>query len=204
MPRVWPISGGTLFRHRIVVTLASWTPLSGWSGGRRSVDTFVPEPCPGDAGCLIGHGDQHEVCRPPRQELVAPAGTRARLGAGPDRFHRRQHRPAALDGAADVGSQAVGRVRKGMDILHALTRTIRPTLLPSDGVLRQEWLSTSLLGTLAMMVLLDLTERRRILTCEKCGGVFVTKAYQARYCSDRCRFTAQKRRHRARQKGKVK
>ncbi len=109
-----------------------------------------------------------------------------------------------LDGAADVGSQALGRVRKGMDILHALTRTIRPTLLPSDGVLRQEWLSTSLLGTLAMMVLLDLTERRRILTCEKCGGVFVTKAYQARYCSDRCRFTAQKRRHRARQKGKVK
>ena len=50
---------------------------------RRSVDTLVSEQCPGDAGCLIGHGDQHDVCRPPRQELVAPAGTRARLGASP-------------------------------------------------------------------------------------------------------------------------
>ena len=74
MPRVWPISGGALFRHQIVVTLASLYPLSSWSGGRRAVDTLVSEQCPGDAGCLIGHGDQHDVCRPPRQELVAPAG----------------------------------------------------------------------------------------------------------------------------------
>ena len=28
MPRVWPISGGALFRHQIVVTLASLYPLS--------------------------------------------------------------------------------------------------------------------------------------------------------------------------------
>ena len=27
LPRVWPISGGALFRHQIVVTLASWRPL---------------------------------------------------------------------------------------------------------------------------------------------------------------------------------
>ncbi len=73
MPRIWPISGGALFRHQIVVTLASLYPLSSWSGGRRSVDTLVSEQCPGDAGCLIGHGDQHDVCRPPRQEPVGPA-----------------------------------------------------------------------------------------------------------------------------------
>ena len=84
--------------------------------------------------------------------------------------------PALLDDAADAGSQDLVRVRSGMDILHALTRTIGPTLLPIDGVL---------------MALLS-------------GGVFVTKAYQARYCTDRCRFTAPKRRHRARQNGKVK
>ena len=83
---------------------------------------------------------------------------------------------ALLKDATEAGSQDLGRIRRGMDILHALTRTVRPTLLPSDGVLRQEWLSTSLLGTLAMMALLDLTEQRRILTCETCGGVFVTKA----------------------------
>ena len=76
MPRVWPISGGALFRHQIVVTLASLYPLSSWSGGRRSVDTLVSEQCPGDAGCLIGHGDQHDVCRPPRQEPVGPAMAR--------------------------------------------------------------------------------------------------------------------------------
>ena len=76
MPRVWPISGGALFRHQIVVTLASLYPLSSWSGGRRSVDTLVSEQCPGDAGCLIGHGDQHDVCRPPRQEPVGPARPR--------------------------------------------------------------------------------------------------------------------------------
>jgi hypothetical protein len=75
-PRVWPISGVTLFRHQIVVTLASWYALSSWSGARRFVDTLVAEQRPGDAGCLIGHGDQHNVGRPPRQEPVGPAGTR--------------------------------------------------------------------------------------------------------------------------------
>ena len=97
MPRVWPISGGALFRHQIVVTLASLYPLSSWSGGRRSVDTLVSEQCPGDAGCLIGHGDQHDVCRPPRQELVAPAGTRARLGAAPAQHASRTMHEQAPD-----------------------------------------------------------------------------------------------------------
>ena len=93
MPRVRPISGVTLFRHQIVVTLASWCPLSSWSGGPRSVDTLVPERCPGGAGCLIGHGGQDGVCRPPRQEPVAPAGARARLGTTLPRhpFCRLQH-----------------------------------------------------------------------------------------------------------------
>ncbi len=83
MPRVWPISGGTLFRHQIVVTLASWCRLASWLCRRRLVDTFVPQQRPGDAGGLIGHGDQDNVCRPPRQELVGPAGTSTRLRAAP-------------------------------------------------------------------------------------------------------------------------
>ncbi len=90
-PRVWPISGVTLFRHQIVVTLASWRPLSSWLGGRRFVDTLVPEQCPGDAGSLIGHGDQDNVCRPPFREPVGPAGTRARLCAAPA-----QHRSCTM------------------------------------------------------------------------------------------------------------
>ena len=58
-------------------------PAFSWLCRRRSVDTLVPEQCPGDTGCLIGHGDQHHVCRPPRQEPVGPARPRARLGAAP-------------------------------------------------------------------------------------------------------------------------
>ncbi len=77
-----------LFRHQIVVTLASLYPLSSWSGGRRSVDTLVSEQCPGDACCLIGHGDQHDVCRPPRQEPVgsSQAPCPAWRGASAARF----------------------------------------------------------------------------------------------------------------------
>ncbi len=53
MPRVWPISGGALFRHQIVVTLAIWRPLPSWLGGRRLVDALVAEQRPDDAGRLI-------------------------------------------------------------------------------------------------------------------------------------------------------
>ena len=92
-------------------------------------------------------------------------------------------------------------VGQGIDLLHSLVRTVGPAIASKgNGVLRQRWASTSLLGSFAMMALLDLTESRRILTCKHCGKVFVSRAYQAAYCSERCRFTAQKRRHRARKK----
>jgi len=97
MPRVWPISGGTLFRHQIVVTLAIWYPLSSRSGGHGLVDTLVAEQRPGNAGCLIGHGDQDNVCRPPRQELIGPARPRARLGAVPAQYGSRTMHEQAPD-----------------------------------------------------------------------------------------------------------
>ena len=65
-----------------------------------------------------------------------------------------------------------------------------------DGSHRQEWRAASLLGCFAMMALQDLTQQRKVLACERCNRLFVTEAYQARYCSDRCRHTAQKRRYR--------
>ncbi len=97
MSRVWPISGGTLFRHQIVVTLASWYRLAGWLCRRRLVDTLVPEQCPGDAGRLIGHGDQDDVCRPPRQEPVGPVRPRALLGAAPAQHGSRPMHEQAPD-----------------------------------------------------------------------------------------------------------
>lgn len=39
---------------------------------------------------------------------------------------------------------------------------------------------------------------RRSLFCIACGKTFKTSAYQARYCSPKCRNRVQKRRHRAR------
>ena len=88
-----------------------------------------------------------------------------------------------------------------MDAFQSLVRTVRPAILPTpEGSLRQEWLSTSLLGSFAMMALLDLTESRRVLSCKMCGKQFVTTAHQALYCSGTCRYRFQKRRQRAKQK----
>jgi predicted nucleic acid-binding Zn ribbon protein len=92
-------------------------------------------------------------------------------------------------------------IYEGVHNLHALLGSVVPSLkLGNDGVYHQQWASKSLLASFAMMVLLDVTEHRRILTCPVCGRVFVTEAWQGFYCSDTCRHTAQKRRQRDRQR----
>jgi hypothetical protein len=93
----------------------------------------------------------------------------------------------------------VYRLESAMRALHILLAPVQPSLTVGDaGEFRQTWRTRSLLSSFAMMALLDLTERRRVLTCRPCGRVFVSGAYQARYCSERCRATAQKRAYRAR------
>lgn len=87
----------------------------------------------------------------------------------------------------------------GRDTLHSLTRSVSPTIaLLEDGSIRQEWIAPSLLASLGMMALQDLSEDRRIRSCTACGSIFLTSAYQAQYCSPRCRNRAQKQRHRER------
>ena len=49
-----------------------------------------------------------------------------------------------------------------------------------------------------MMAYLDLTSGKRVLLCDEDGRPFVSGAYQARYCSDRCRNRALKRAYRER------
>ncbi len=106
-------------------------------------------------------------------------------------------KPIGRLSTASEGDRAGVRVR--MDTLHKLAETVSPALEPAeDGGFRQRWLASTLLGAFAMMVLLDLTEQRRLLQCEACGRLFVTKSYQAIYCSDTCRNRVQKQRHRAR------
>ena len=103
-------------------------------------------------------------------------------------------------GRAGDGRQGDGgEIRGRLDMLHRLLAPVAPAVgVTEDGAFRQEWRASTLLGTYAMMALLDLTEQRRPLVCTICGRLFVTKAYQGIYCSATCRQTAQKRRYRAR------
>lgn len=92
---------------------------------------------------------------------------------------------------------------RGMTLLHCLIAPAQLALTPTDeGGFSQHWVTTSLLSSLATMVLQDLTGGRRLLRCETCGTLYLTDAYQSRYCSDKCRHTAQKRRYRQRLKEK--
>jgi hypothetical protein len=116
-----------------------------------------------------------------------------------------QLRGAVLDLSADPVAadesalDFVYRIDTAARALHTLLSPVQPSLtVGSDGEFRQAWRTRSLLSSFALMALLDLTERRRVLTCTTCGRVFVSGAYQARYCSERCRGTAQKRAYRAR------
>jgi hypothetical protein len=90
----------------------------------------------------------------------------------------------------------------------ALNTLISPTGpaadLSSGNQIEQRWYSPSLLGAFAMMALRDLSEQRWPRICDNCDKLFVTKAYQGRYCTDRCRYAAQKRRYRQRQKRQAK
>lgn len=94
-----------------------------------------------------------------------------------------------------------GDVSKGLEILNDLVGTSSPALeLNPEGLVEKRWVSPSLLGMFAMMFLLNLQEGHRVLICNVCGRLFVSAAYQARYCSSTCSNRAQKRVYRKRKK----
>ena len=104
---------------------------------------------------------------------------------------------------AEASKEENSWVRCGEKILYALLAPVSPALeLLDDGKFQQRWVSTSLLASYAMMAFLDLVEERP-LRCEVCGKLFVSGAYQARYCSPTCRHTAQKRAYRERRKQEI-
>jgi hypothetical protein len=80
----------------------------------------------------------------------------------------------------------------------SLAAGARPMLAVGPTGLTRAWRAKSLLGAFAAMAWLDLTGRGRIADCDECGRPYVSGAYQARYCSPRCRNTALKRAYRAR------
>jgi hypothetical protein len=66
-----------------------------------------------------------------------------------------------------------------------------------DRRLQLKWVPSSLLASLAAMMLEDLTYGLA-LECPGCGLPFVSGAYQAKFCSVRCRWAEQKRAARGR------
>ena len=94
--------------------------------------------------------------------------------------------------------------RRGIKILNALVAPVSTKIirLEDGSSFEQRWVAPSLLSLFAMMLLQDLTEKKRVLRCPVCGKRFLSDAYQARFCSDKCRYTAQKRRFRSKSKEK--
>lgn len=98
-----------------------------------------------------------------------------------------------------LASPKESEAKDGLRALTALADDVRMALVPVDGGFRLTWFASSLLGYLAAMAMLDLSSTHRVLRCENCGRVFVAGAPRARYCSPRCRHTAQMRAYRHRQ-----
>ena len=86
--------------------------------------------------------------------------------------------------------------------IHALNDrvgTVRWFLQQRPDGFVQRWGSPSLFTSLVLMALQDVAgAAKRPLICRTCSGIFVSPAYQARYCSVKCRHTMNKRTYRTR------
>jgi hypothetical protein len=109
----------------------------------------------------------------------------------------------SVDGSeslADANPSLKVRISEARDVLNSFLSPVAPTLdLDAWRDWRQKWVCKSLLSSFAMMVFRDLTEGlSRIRSCRRprCRRVYVTSAYQSQYCSDGCRWAAQKQRFR--------
>lgn len=106
-----------------------------------------------------------------------------------------------LDPDPRAGEDALAYLRRRVEADRAffsLTAGVHPGFDAGAGRHRRAWRANSLLASFAMMAYLDLTECGRIADSDECGRPYVTGAYQARYCSARCRNTALKRTYRGR------
>jgi len=88
-------------------------------------------------------------------------------------------------------------LHRGLETLHGVVAPVSPALaISADGHLQQRWVGPSLLSAFAMMVVADLGGKYRIYVCDACNRPFPSGAYQARYCSLRCRGRLQMQRYR--------
>jgi hypothetical protein len=102
------------------------------------------------------------------------------------------------EGGATEG-EAVLTVRQSNRVLTGLAQSAAHAFQfdPERNTTSEERVSAGLIASYALMFLWDRTERRRTIECQNCGSYFVSDEKRARYCSPRCRNTAQSRRYRS-------
>jgi hypothetical protein len=96
-----------------------------------------------------------------------------------------------------------GRATKdvALETINLLRRSNTPVLEEDgQGKLNQIWETPSLLASFAEMFAQDLTYGRTTRLCEGCQLPFVSSAYQARFCSSKCRWRHNKRKLRQKPK----
>lgn len=103
-----------------------------------------------------------------------------------------------LQSASKVWSAALHVSGKPTEMgMRLALHDLRPLTQPAGVVIRHSeghscqrvWTSPSLLGWLALRIADDLAEHARARLCRTCQTPFLSSAYQAMYCSERCRGT---------------
>lgn len=89
------------------------------------------------------------------------------------------------------------RGRFARERLNVLAAPAAPAVVDTAEGLTLGWDSPSLLASFATMAISDAAGGASAVVCQTCGAPFLTSAYQARYCSSRCKETARTRRRRA-------
>jgi hypothetical protein len=118
-------------------------------------------------------------------------------------FRRAFIRAAAIKNGKDMSEGDPG-VTPSLSALNALRPPVGSALLRlRDGSVEHKEISPSLLGSLVIMAQQDLASERRVIRCAngRCGLIVVASGYQTEYCSQQCRYAAQKRAQRARLRG---
>ena len=100
------------------------------------------------------------------------------------------------------GEEETGKAAQAANWLARLASSAAPRLEPREGGRFQiQWVSTTLLTTLSLMVMDDL-RGGRLYKCEHCGRAMISESRQPRYCSSACKSTFIKRRWRKRKNAK--
>ncbi|HET6497056.1 MAG TPA: hypothetical protein VFH61_17030 [Thermoleophilia bacterium] len=90
-----------------------------------------------------------------------------------------------------------GQLTAAVDHLASFTSNTWPRAdLDAEGKPRVRWAAPSLLGSFALMIMLDFAGKGTVRVCKRCGTPFTSPAPIAIYCSDRCRQAVDKANYR--------